>query len=489
MPNTGARCNTFRKSKAVYSYLVIFVLVFANLFCTITIHISSTSGDGGNDVVAAESWESNRIPTNAARDKYERLRQNPNATFLNSKTGEIMPQPQVVHRAVSGLGHRLMRMSGMYHTLRIQQFQHLHSSWGWECGKNEEGNPDIYDNLFGYGPVAVTDILKPDIYSQQPPSEYEGMFRFKTDPHEVQRIINDVPSYQYHTRCPFKKPSLLYEKAISDEQLFRQLRTLFRFNDRVRAFTKEHSFSERLVFGIHVRHGNGETGDFMSKERGFHDIDSWIEQTAQSLRRLANKITMASNRSLSKLPPLLFVATDRIDVVEKLANATKPYGFSTVSFPQNRPNEGTGVSYIQVGKGPTCQESWVAQFIDAILLGVSDVMVAGRYSSFSQAIPLYAVLADSIKNWDRPPGFDPGNRTTYNWPNTSRNEHKSVVDETFYSHRLFCESNVSGDKLNCYDDYFEWLWSDTGSIIRQKIGNETIWVPYSKEVYDPCPTS
>ena len=472
---------------------MIFVPVFANIFQTLPSFSTNTNTsfirdiDYGSRIL--ESWESNRIPTNAARNKYERFRQNPNATFLDRKTGERMPQPKVVYRACCGLGHRLLRMSGMYHTLRIQQFQHLHSSWGWNCGENEEGNPDIFDNLFGYGPVMVTDILEPNIQSQQPPSEYEGMFRFKTDPHEEQRINNEVPSYKVHKRCRNTKPALLFEKAISDEQLFRQLRTLFRFNDKIRAFTKKHSFSERLVFGIHVRSGNGETGDFKNKNRGFHDIDSWIEYTAHSLSRLAGKITMASNRSLSKLPPLLFVATDGLDVVEKLANATKPYGFSTVSFPQSRPDEGTGVSYNTHSKDTACHESWVAQFIDAILLGVSDVVVAGRYSSFSQAIPLFAVLADSIKNWERPPGFDPGNRTTYNWPSsTTRSKNKSEIDETFYSHRLFCESNVVGDELDCYDDYFEWLWADVNRI-EQKVGNETISVKYSKEIYNPCPTS
>jgi hypothetical protein len=212
-----------------------------------------------------------------------------------------------------------------------------------------------------------------------------------TDTDELQRIINDVQSYNTHSHCYLKTYSqhvLVFEKAI-----FRLLRTLFRFNDRVRAFTNEHSFSERLVFGIHIRSGNGENGDFTLKKRGFHDIDSWIENRALSLSRLASK--MRSNRSLSK-PPLLFVATDETAVVDKLTNTTKPHGFSTVSFPQRRPEEGTGVSYKSAYKGESCHESWVAQFIDSIILGVSDVVVAGRYSSFTQAIPLFTVLADSI---------------------------------------------------------------------------------------------
>jgi hypothetical protein len=103
------------------------------------------SSSGNSD---AASWD--RIPTNESRDRYERFRKK-NATIMNRKTGELMPQPCVVYRGVSGLGHRLLRMSGTYHTSWIQQLPNLYSSWGYECGENKDGNPDIFDNVFGKG--------------------------------------------------------------------------------------------------------------------------------------------------------------------------------------------------------------------------------------------------------------------------------------------------------------------------------------------------
>lgn len=89
----------------------------------------------------------NRIPTQADQNRYNRLRNNTNPItmthdyFSTNFTVDrpFLPKFKFVYRGVSGLGHRLVRMSAMYHTARIYKILHLHVSWGWDCGEDEEG--------------------------------------------------------------------------------------------------------------------------------------------------------------------------------------------------------------------------------------------------------------------------------------------------------------------------------------------------------------
>jgi len=435
----------------------------------------SYSKSDGAVGIGVHSW--NRIPTLESRDHYEKFRKK-TAMIVNRTTGELRPQPRLLYKGTDGLGHRLVRMAAVYHSTRILQFPHLHVIWGpTDCGKSDEGISKIFDNLFGFGPMVTESEANAwnGTGSAIPPTEYPGMLQVTTD--DGMQIVNAPPGYRVWKLKAVRKhinEHLLLEKAISDEQFYRQLRTLFRFNDRVRGFTEQHSFSERLVFGVHIRAGNGETGDFAWKRRGFYDIDAWIANTTISLTRLASK--MGVHRSHS-LPPLVFVATDDQSVIGKLANSFKPYGFSTVSFPQHR-FEDVDIGFLNktTFTNNTCHNSWVAQFIDMILLGASDAVIAGRYSSFTQALPLITVLSDSITT--KPPDY------ILDHQNTTANAHAREDDDEKYSHRLFCESSILGDKLDCFDDYFEWLWSfDT--ITKEYVGNQTIEMVYAKEIFVP----
>lgn len=456
-----------------------------------SIDVGNVTGSISSGFIADNSgggW--NRIPTSDSRIPYERFRKM-NATVVNETTGEIVSEPRFKYRATSGLGHRLMRTANSYHIARINQRQHFYVDWGWECGNNSEGNPDIFDNLFGHGPMVTASepnsvgAREHHLEFDVQPSPYKGMYELQP---EDERLVNYSPSYVMHTICRRKERKniyrrlydlkLIYEKVVSDEQFFRQLRNLFRFNDRARAFTEEHSFSERLVVGVHIRAGNGEKGSFADAKRGFDDLDGWIGRLAISLNQLVEK--MGAHRTLSK-PPLLFVATDQTSVIDVLANATKPYGLSTATFDQFRPEQ--GVTFSKPGRGEACHEAWVVQWIDALLLSASDAVVAGRYSSFTQSLPLFTILADSITR-NQPPGFDPHNKSTY-WFAQNRTD-------DLYSHRLFCEPNVLANDIDCYDDYFGWLWQKEnlrGLFDRkyQTEGVETYEMKYHQEVQYPCP--
>ena len=448
----------------------------------------------------------NRIPTQADQNRYNRLRNNTNPItmthdyFSTNFTVDrpFLPKFKFVYRGVSGLGHRLVRMSAMYHTARIYKILHLHVSWGWDCGEDEEGNPDIFDHLFGLSPMLTDPRTNLVPYGQALPSEHEGMWKFAIKNEEL-RIVNGVPGYKLFSACEWLvnrttlTPRAVLEKTVSDEQFYRQLFGVFRFRNTVQRFVERHAFAERRVLGIHVRAGNGE--DFKDQKRGFHrgfrDLDLWIRNVADSIQRLVQD--MQGNRTSpapEKLPPLLFVATDDHEVLDKLANATSALGFETLGFPQHRLEHGKGVTFTSTDKS-TCHATWVAQFTDAALLGVADAVVAGRYSSFTQSLPLVNLLADSIRRHasnlsgtgSGSGGKDDASKTRdlSDWPKdvvqsaTERRESGEL-----YQNRIFCESNTRGDELFCYDDYFDWLYAPHDK------GGKGAWPPHSKEVQYPC---
>jgi hypothetical protein len=190
-------------------------------------------------------------------------------SFLRNQTSLQTQDEQVVlaYRGVSGLGHRLMRMAGMYHLTKALNLTHFHTSWGWECGPNQVGDPDIFDNLFGKGPLFVYPPSRPifDSFSA-------WLTGNRNASRKVLRFINEVPGY-FMTRAgqvdmAQSKNHGYYGKGESDAEFYAQLLSLFRFKGRIRDFTTKHAFVNHTVLGLHIRAGNGETGDFLSKARG-----------------------------------------------------------------------------------------------------------------------------------------------------------------------------------------------------------------------------
>ena len=370
-----------------------------------------------------------RIPTDEERARYQTER---NATTQ---------QPTIEHRGVAGLGHRLGRMSGLFHASKTMNLTRMAASWGWECGPNENGDPDIFDHLFGRGPMVVRP-LQPNAMWTDRPKQYQDA------PKKTLRVVNDAPGYQplcavfgekrkKHVCTPTE---LTREKLVSDVEFFHQLRVLFRFNDEARSFMKQFHFSEHTVIGLHVRGGNGEkTRDWLDKGRGFSDIETWLNKTAKSLKDLSAKLGRAK-------PPMIFLATDTPSVIQKLQTATRPHGIRVVAFQQELPQEGAGVSFDKKfnlkkeGAGAACRRAWVDQFIDATLLSASDVVVSGQYSSFTQTTPLITILTPSILAASHQPPSD-------------------VLKE--HAKRLYCEMTFSGSDMKCFDDALEWVVENT----------------------------
>jgi len=422
-------------------------------------------------------------------------------------------------------------MTSAFHGAKLIGVRYMWASWGYECGVNNQGHPDIFDHLFGFGSMSVAndyhdsddddddvgddddgdgDDGDGDDGSTLSSRMYESMQDvFKRKFLNSSRFSNDVPGYQFPRGCPLNyaiRNPIVVHKAKSDEFFYRQLRSLFRFNDQVRAFSEKHRFSDRIVLGLHIRAGNGETGDFINKERGIRgDIDVWLVHAVKTIHQLTIQIRSAYERRDSdsktirkqldlSLSPLIFLATDDPSLVNKLADATRSYNISTVAYPQRRVKQGKGVSFYKrkqedmtdISKTnesthnntkndtntnnnndddgddntTACHESWMNQFIDATLLGSADAVVAAQYSSFSQAVPLLTVLAESIISHSYHSALPLPSQNINEKKKTSNSNTDTDATSNRFAHRLFCEMNDMGVKMRCYDDYFDWVYAE-----------------------------
>ena len=199
-------------------------------------------------------------------------------------------------------------------------------------------------------------------------------------------------------------------------------------------------------------------------------MTQFLKNFATTLHVLSEKIlasydvTMKQKKELS---PLIFLATDDPTVHAMLQGHMAAYNKSVEMLEQKRVGEGEGVSYYNKWKDDECRENWVSQFIDAYLLGISDAVVAAKYSSFTQTLPIMSLFSDSMKNHpDR--------------PNNETNR---------FSRRLFCEAQGSGTSVHCYDDYLDWIFKAGNHLTLPEGTNELPDGAYSMEVQIPCDNS
>eukprot|EP00934_Nitzschia_sp_Nitz4_P006550 Nitzschia sp. Nitz4//scaffold56_size114212//96774//97562//NITZ4_003967-RA/size114212-processed-gene-0.37-mRNA-1//-1//CDS//3329554757//6540//frame0 len=147
---------------------------------------------------------------------------------------------------------------------------------------------------------------------------------------------------------------------------------------------------------MHVRTGNGETGDFEFKRRGITDR-AWFDNMAQRLVQLSQSWNLA---------PILFLATDTVSIEETFRSLLSEH-MEVVTWNQRRPEQGHGVFFgqnyhndfntttDQMGNDP-CLEGWQDVFTDMMILSQTDVVVAARPSSFTQSLPLVMSLSKEI---------------------------------------------------------------------------------------------
>jgi hypothetical protein len=176
---------------------------------------------------------------------------------LNRKRNKINIEEEdlTLHiRGVAGLGHRLGRLSGAFHMAKAVNLSHLMVSWGWECGINMNGDPDVFDNLFGKGPL----IVKPDATVFP---DLSVVRRKRNATKKSMGIINDIPGYMISgvgnkdVNVPALRKHNFYDKLDSDFEFYSQLITLFRFQEQVQDFMRHHEFDKHVIVGFQWRKG------------------------------------------------------------------------------------------------------------------------------------------------------------------------------------------------------------------------------------------
>lgn len=335
---------------------------------------NTTTLIGGLDEAAQLPQE---VTTKSVGDQGAAATPLPQLWPLPPPTEQLVPNPipiqnmSVVHyTACCGLGHRLGRMAAAYHATKRIRYR-LQPDWP-TCGEGADA-VETYDALF------------------RPENAYELAYVNSTG--ESLFINNEVPGYYSAQKCT-------PEELATDHEFYRSLMTRYRRKATLDQFVKEH-FEGKLALGIHIRAGNGETGDFARKGRG---IDLPAEHYADKVtNKLIRFLTEARAKQPDLPPPVLYIATDTYSYVplfrSKLAGI-----MLVVDFEQARVEEGSGVFAGQETKNTdkdACLENWHAMISDQILLSSTDVVIAPKYSSFSQTMPLSIALNRNKRKVDQ----------------------------------------------------------------------------------------
>eukprot|EP00536_Pseudo-nitzschia_multiseries_P016369 jgi/Psemu1/45932/gm1.45932_g len=344
--------------------------------------------------------------------------------------------------------------------------------------------------------VVVNATLEDELKTNIMVNNFLDDYIYRIDPRRtgLEKHNNGAPGQL--TSCTKKKTRReLRAIAVSDERFYRQLRSTFRFNDRIKSFVKTHKFAKRIVVGVHVRAGNGERGDFQIKKRGIQNPDVFYKNMVDTIRLLIGKMQQAAAAAVAaaaveattptaqqqqqqKLlePPLVFVATDDpavLDVLTKLLredsnnnNNTIDGGVATVvevvSFPQTHMETGKGVTFKkqEFESNEQCRENWISQIVDSLILGMADALVCARYSSFTQSMPLMTLFSDSIRAqnehnaWRGAPDERRDEYADYDYNNNDENNENNSPR---FANRLLCDSDKDGGAMKCFDDYVDWI--------------------------------
>jgi hypothetical protein len=346
---------------------------------------------------------------------------------LNVNIHDASPN-KMIHLAIFGLGHRLIRTSTAWHLAQRLGVSQFKFNWG-TCGKDHSSGPRIFSYLFGTDEWAVPHL----------PSNNATA----TPPHRGRNILvrNDVYGYmpaqtfQDH-RIPLNET--LYKDAVgpflskinSDVDFFKKLQKSFVFRDRVDQFMRENKFQDHTVIGLHLRAGNGEETHFSYSGRHIANETTFVTNLVDLIHRFLvvdGSKSWSKGEALPAKPPLIFLATDTAYLVPTFVNLTQRYGIKSVVLPQIRVPDRQGVTFSALrGAGEKCLLGWQAMVADMLLLSEADVLVAARHSSFTQSIPISLVL-DRNKN--------------------QRGPH-------------FCEVSNNATSMSCLQDLPTWLYRD-----------------------------
>jgi hypothetical protein len=128
-------------------------------------------------------------------------------------------------------------------------------------------------------------------------------------------IDNNVPGYApgYGRVFDLQRSNNMIQneywgKEESDYLMYSQFIDLFsqKHFDRIQTVIEQINFEQHTVFGLHVRAGNGETGQFMINNRGIRDLNSWLINIMDVLCDYRSR----HSQYFHEYPLMIYVATD-----------------------------------------------------------------------------------------------------------------------------------------------------------------------------------
>jgi hypothetical protein len=203
--------------------------------------------------------------------------------------------------------------------------------------------------------------------------------------------------------------------------------------------------SKTSFLWVYIRDGNGEQGDFVDKNRHVKVTpEEWTHGAAE--KDCGNHFFPA---------PVLFIASDNPQYIGLFQTQLEGEGISVVHWKQEYPTAGTGVfmgQYQQKGYDQDQRlQKWRDMLFDMILLGSTDVLIPGQYSSFSQTMPMHLALGK--------PSKERRFKTT------------------------FCQVVNEGSDMDCYKSLMDWRMNT-----REYNGVKT-WLPARRDMTESGWTS
>jgi hypothetical protein len=333
--------------------------------------------------------------------KPKRIRNRSNRSRLHKLLTNLPPEEHrleglnsVDYYACCGLGHRLSKLTDAWYVSRSLKYG-LRAFWGF-CDHHTE----VFDHLFGAQPV--NELVEVE------------------EQYQILQLRNEVPGMRSLVRRTEQCQCDGHEDKIAlDLELYQSLYDRFQFKDFVHDFMKQHHFSNYTVLGMHIRAGNGETGDFQRKKRGIGNIDDWVQTVSKHLTGFL--------KAQGIINPLLYIATDTPSMISNFAKAL-PSTIPIIDLPQDRAESGVlfGEWGAIVQNGSQCLNGWVQAVTDMMLLSSSDIVIAARPSSFVMSMPQAMAFGRNTDKDQKP------------------------------KHPPFCELPPDGSWFRCYDTYRDW---------------------------------
>ena len=170
---------------------------------------------------------------------------------------------------------------------------------------------------------------------------------------------------------PYVRPASA--RRLQDNAIITQFFNTLKPRDKyLMIFTSHRSFfRDKIVVGVHIRHGNGEKGHFVNKSRQIIDLKAYLNQILTAVSK---------DERLSSEENWLFLATDS-DIVINCAKEMFP---RVITRDQWRPPVGSGNA---LHLGSCCPEGPIHNAANAML----DMFILGSCSLLA--------IVDDVTKW------------------------------------------------------------------------------------------